>query len=165
MRRSTCTSRSWKGLLFSLAGSAQYVTQEPGRTAMWPSVERESLSSASFATGVQRFELFLPYLQEGQSASDVSGWSSYGKPVAYQSFDFRVRPGEQGREIGGHPAPHFGGRFRQKIREWRGRLDPHDHDQRSLSAGNKRFNLAPFATVGACGEPRLAVALSQNYAH
>lgn len=144
-------------------GSAQYVTQGPEWTVMRYSVEAESLRGARFATGELRFGLFVPYWKEGQSAADETGWSSYGTPVSYKSFNLRVRPGEQDREIDGRQASHYVVEADFTTRSEGEDVWAHTTLTSDIWAlEDKSFSLAPFATAGAYGDPRLTVALFER---
>ena len=147
----------------TLRSSAQYVNQGPEHTLMWPSEDKGSLDRARFARGERRFGLFVPYWSEEQSASDTSGWTSYGRPVEYKTFDFQVTRGEEDREIAGQAARHY---FIEAEIVSKTGSDP-AYERMSLSSDvwvleDKPFSVAPFATAGAYEDPRLTVALVER---
>lgn len=84
------------------------VEQGPEFTLMWgEGVSERSIERASFARGEHRMGLFLPNWDFDRPASDETGWSSYGHPLAFDVFEVEVTRGDDDRTIMGRTASHY----------------------------------------------------------
>lgn len=85
----------------------RYVAQGPEVTLVWVSGVEQTVERASIVGGQKQMGLLIPYWDPDLSPADDSGWSLYGRPITYRSFNLSVERGNNDRDVDGQPASHF----------------------------------------------------------
>ncbi|MGD8379214.1 MAG: hypothetical protein PVI56_06370 [Gammaproteobacteria bacterium] len=140
-----------------------WVEQGPHYTMTWATQDQHTLKRASFARGMMRMGLFVPHWDFRRPASDATGWTSYGRPLEYKSFNVDIQPAAGDRKIEGAIARHY-----VLKADFTNRNKGNSGWMRTTLTGNfwiagdKPFSWATFATPGIYGDPRLDAAMSEK---
>ena len=145
--------------------TTRYVAQGPQFTAMWMSADEQTLDRASFARGERRMGLFVPYRDLDRPASNPAGWTDFGRPLEYQSFDVEVSRGDDDRTIADRSASHYMLEAEYNVRRAGSQDTPWSNKTVSSDVWiveDLPFSAAPISGDRAYADPRLQAALAEH---
>lgn len=141
----------------------RYVAQGQESTLIWTSGVEPTLDHASIAGGQKQMGLLIPYWDPDLSPADDSGWSMYGRPISYKSFDMSVERGKNDHDVDGQPASHYVMKASLVIGAEGDPVSIHEELTSDVwIAADKPFSYAPFNNDSIYGgDPRLGAAISE----
>jgi len=145
--------------------ATSWVEQGPHYTMSWGSKDHHTVERASFAHGRMRMGLFATHWDLSRPSSNPDGWASYGRPLAYRTFNVDVRRADGGdRRIDGEMAKHYilTADFSYRYKDGNSNYEHETIHANLWTLGDKPFSFIPFSTAGMYGDPRLDAAMSEK---